>query len=131
MISGATGAMAVVMVHLIQEGNHVGEALSNPISNLGLQWLFITLLFVGGIQILPQFQNKGIGSAIFNDLINEAKESQVSIKLEVAKVNKIAKHLYKKFGFVTIGEKGTDFIMEYRPNLISLGSSSLKGHEGD
>ncbi|WP_430467485.1 SulP family inorganic anion transporter [Winogradskyella ouciana] len=52
MISGATGAMAVVMVHLIQKGNEVGLALDTPIDNLGLQWLFITLLFVGGIQIL-------------------------------------------------------------------------------
>jgi SulP family sulfate permease len=52
MISGATGAMAVVMVHLIQKGNEVGVGLETPIDNLGLQWLFITLLFVGGIQIL-------------------------------------------------------------------------------
>ncbi|MEO1031117.1 MAG: SulP family inorganic anion transporter [Bacteroidota bacterium] len=52
MISGATGAMAVVMVHLISKGNDVGQALETPIDNLGLQWLFITLLFVGGIQVL-------------------------------------------------------------------------------
>ncbi|EDP72245.1 sulfate permease (SulP) [Flavobacteriales bacterium ALC-1] len=52
MISGATGAMAVVMVHLIKKGNDVGLTLDIPIDNLGLQWLFITLLFVGGIQIL-------------------------------------------------------------------------------
>jgi len=51
MISGATGAMAVVMVHLIQKGNEVGLTLDAPIENLGLQWLFITLLFVGIIQI--------------------------------------------------------------------------------
>ena len=51
MISGATGAMAVVMVHMIQKGNEVGDALATPIENLGLQWLFITLLFVGAIQI--------------------------------------------------------------------------------
>ena len=51
MISGATGAMAVVMVFLIQKGNQVGDALSVPIENLGLQWLFITLLIVGAIQI--------------------------------------------------------------------------------
>lgn len=52
MISGATGAMAVVMVHLIQKGNEVGLSMESPIDNLGLQWLFITLLFVGGIQIM-------------------------------------------------------------------------------
>ena len=51
MISGATGAMAVVMVHMIKTGNEVGEALATPIENLGLQWLFITLLFVGAIQV--------------------------------------------------------------------------------
>ena len=52
MVSGATGAMAVVMIHMIQKGNDVGMGLDNPIENLGLQWLFITLLLVGGIQIL-------------------------------------------------------------------------------
>ncbi|NQY66254.1 MAG: SulP family inorganic anion transporter [Flavobacteriales bacterium] len=51
MISGATGAMAVVMVHMIQKGNEVGLTLENPIENLGLQWLFITLIIVGAIQI--------------------------------------------------------------------------------
>ena len=52
MISGATGAMAVVMVHLVQKGNEAGLALEAPIQNLGLQWLFITLLLVGAIQIM-------------------------------------------------------------------------------
>ncbi len=51
MISGATGAMAVVMVNLIKKGNEVGLELDDPINNLGLQWLFITLLIVGIIQI--------------------------------------------------------------------------------
>jgi len=51
MISGATGAMAIVMVHLIKQGNDVGMSLATPVENLGLQWLFITLLIVGGIQI--------------------------------------------------------------------------------
>lgn len=51
MISGATGAMAVVMVHMIQQGNSVGSELTTPIENLGLYWLFITLLFVGILQI--------------------------------------------------------------------------------
>jgi len=59
MISGATGAMAVVMVHLIREGNEVGLAMETPIANLGLQWLFITLLFVGVIQIAAGFFKLG------------------------------------------------------------------------
>jgi SulP family sulfate permease len=49
MISGATGAMAVVMVHLIQAGNQIGAELG--VERLGLSWLLITLLFVGVLQI--------------------------------------------------------------------------------
>lgn len=59
MISGATGAMAIVMVHLIQKGNEVGSLLDAPIENLGLQWLFITLLFVGLIQMSAGFLRLG------------------------------------------------------------------------
>jgi SulP family sulfate permease len=59
MISGATGAMAVVMVHMIQQGNNYGLTLETPIENLGLQWLFITLLIVGAIQILAGVMRLG------------------------------------------------------------------------
>lgn len=52
MISGATGAMAVVMVHLVSTGNDVGLGLDTPIENLGLQWLFMVLLMVGCVQVL-------------------------------------------------------------------------------
>ncbi len=51
MISGATGAMAVVMVDMIRRGNTYGLSMDQPIENLGLQWLLIALLLVGAIQI--------------------------------------------------------------------------------
>ena len=47
MISGATGAMAVVMVHLVKEGNALGGS-----DAAGLQYLFFTLMLAGGIQTL-------------------------------------------------------------------------------
>ena len=47
MISGATGAMAVVMVHLVKEGNALGSS-----EDAGLQYLFFTLILAGIIQIL-------------------------------------------------------------------------------
>jgi len=52
MISGATGAMAVVMVGLISKGNEIGAALETSVPTLGIQYLFITLLLVGIIQFL-------------------------------------------------------------------------------
>lgn len=48
MISGATGAMAVVMVNLVLEGNAMGPEGTQ----LGVQYLFFTLLLVGALQSL-------------------------------------------------------------------------------
>lgn len=47
MISGATGALAVVMVSLVAEGNHLGAEGEN----LGLYYLFATVILMGIIQI--------------------------------------------------------------------------------
>lgn len=47
MISGATGALAVVMVSLVAEGNAVGS----PDENLGLYYLFATVILMGIIQM--------------------------------------------------------------------------------
>lgn len=46
MISGATGAMAVVMVHLVSQGNALGGS-----DSAGLQFLFVTLILAGLIQV--------------------------------------------------------------------------------
>ena len=46
MISGATGALAVVMVSLVATGNNMGAAEDN----LGLYYLFATVILMGTIQ---------------------------------------------------------------------------------
>ncbi len=48
MISGATGALAVVMVSLVSEGNAMGMEGEN----LGLYYLFATVILMGIIQML-------------------------------------------------------------------------------
>ncbi|WP_286743506.1 SulP family inorganic anion transporter [Roseivirga sp. UBA1976] len=52
MISGATGALAVVMVHLVAEGEAMGEGQ-------GLQFLFATLILTGIIQMSAGFLKLG------------------------------------------------------------------------
>ena len=48
MISGATGALAVVMVSLVAQGNAKGVEGEN----LGLYYLFATVIFMGIIQLV-------------------------------------------------------------------------------
>ncbi|MDG2059421.1 MAG: SulP family inorganic anion transporter, partial [Flavobacteriales bacterium] len=48
MISGATGALAVVMVSLVKEGNTMGP----DGAMMGIQFLFATLILAGLFQIL-------------------------------------------------------------------------------
>ncbi len=48
MIYGATGALAVVMVSLVARGNEMGQ----PGENLGLYYLFATVILMGFIQVL-------------------------------------------------------------------------------
>lgn len=55
MISGATGALAVVMVSLVKEGN----AMGGEGSIMGLQYLFATLVLTGLIQVAAGYFKMG------------------------------------------------------------------------
>jgi SulP family sulfate permease len=55
MISGATGALAVVMVGLVVHGTTTGEFTEN----LGLYYLFLTVILMGFIQILAGVMKLG------------------------------------------------------------------------
>lgn len=52
MISGATGALAVVMVSLVKDGNQMGLDMIEPIQNMGLNYLFATVVLAGVLQFL-------------------------------------------------------------------------------
>jgi ribosomal protein S18 acetylase RimI-like enzyme len=73
------------------------------------------LIYVGGIQILPEFQGKGIGSALFLDLLSESEEKSIPITLEVHDVNEEAFKFYTKLGFISVGREVNKTLMEYRP----------------
>ena len=133
MISGATGAMAVVMIHLIQKGNEVGDALAEPITNLGLQWLFITLLFVGLIQILAGFLKLGkfvrlIPHPVMMGFVNGLAIVIFISQLEMFKVTSagetswlVGSQLYILLGFVLL----TMLIMYFLPKLTKKVPAAL------
>ena len=56
---------------------------------------------IGTLEILPEYQSKGIGSAIINLVIEDAQMINYPVYLEVHKVNIRAYQLYQKLGFKT------------------------------
>ena len=63
-------------------------------------------------QIGSKHQGVGIGKSILDKLIQKANKENASIKLSVLKNNK-ARFLYKKVGFVKVGESEDSFFMCY------------------
>ncbi|WP_405607120.1 SulP family inorganic anion transporter [Polaribacter sp. Asnod1-A03] len=52
LISGAAGAVAVIFVHMIQEGHAKGLLFENPVENMGYFYLLAAVVLMGIIQIL-------------------------------------------------------------------------------
>lgn len=66
-------------------------------------------------QIDKKYQGKGIGENVLYRLIEKANKGNTSIKLSVLKENR-AQFLYKKVGFIKVGEDKNSFFMKKRPN---------------
>ena len=121
MISGATGALAVVMVSLVSEGNAMGE----PGENLGLYYLFATVILMGFIQMLAGVFKLGkfvrliphpVMMGFVNGLAIVIFLSQLGMFTEVVEGEKVWLHgdaLYYMIGFVGL----TMFIMWALPQF--------------
>jgi ribosomal protein S18 acetylase RimI-like enzyme len=72
-------------------------------------------LFLANLMILKQFQGKGIGKIVLDDL----QKNNPKIELEVLKVNLRAKYFYEGFGFVVIEEMEDVFKMKFYKNTFS------------
>jgi ribosomal protein S18 acetylase RimI-like enzyme len=66
---------------------------------------------IGNIQILPEHQNKGIGSLIILEIIGQPQRQERPVTLQVLKVNP-ARRFYERLGFVVEGEDDAHFKMK-------------------
>ncbi len=64
---------------------------------------------IGNICIKPEYQNRGIGTAILKEILLENQEKDV--KLQAFKINEKAIKLYEKLGFKKTDETKTHYIM--------------------
>ena len=72
-----------------------------------------TRYFLNIIEIEPDYQNKGIGTKLIQDLINKGLQEKKPVELQVLKVNQRAFTLYKSLGFIVKQETQTHFQMTH------------------
>lgn len=64
------------------------------------------------IFVLPEYQGRGIGTACAKQVIEDAAAAELSVRLQVLKVNSRAIAFFQKLGFKKIGESDTHVRME-------------------
>ena len=69
--------------------------------------------FLSVIEILPKYQNQGIGTGLIAELISKAKERNKSVYLQVLRHNEKAQKLYKNLGFSIESDTDTHYKMVY------------------
>ena len=74
--------------------------------------------------MLPEYQGRGIGTAILGKLKSRAAREGIPAHLQVLKVNKAAE-LYEREGFREVGETDTHKEMEWRPPIATPERSEI------
>lgn len=76
------------------------------------------------IEVLPEYQGKGIGGSIIGQLIRSAKEECRDLRLHVFKINP-ARQLYLRLGFEVVDETETHYIMRVQ-NKMDAGDGKTR-----
>jgi ribosomal protein S18 acetylase RimI-like enzyme len=69
---------------------------------------------IAGIQVLPGYQSRGIGTAVITALMQEGTTKALPVVLQVEKDNPDAKRLYLRLGFEQDGETHDTYRMRAR-----------------
>jgi ribosomal protein S18 acetylase RimI-like enzyme len=71
--------------------------------------------YIHEIQVLPEYQGRGIGTAVIKRVIERAASRGVAVTLSVVSANPRAKQLYERLGFEVIDVQPPFFRMRRDP----------------
>ncbi len=69
--------------------------------------------YLGLIEILPEYQGQGVGTAVIQNFIAAAQAQNLPATLHVLKANPAAHHLYERLGFTLIAEEEHRYLMRH------------------
>ena len=74
------------------------EAEGHAVGSLWIEWRPDSL-YIYELQILSEFQNMGLGTAVIQNVIEQGASRGFPVSLSVVPANPRAKHLYERLGF--------------------------------
>lgn len=66
------------------------------------------------IALLPDYRDRGIGSAFLKDILAAAAQKRLAVRIHVEQYNR-ALRLYQRLGFRKIDDRGVYYLMEWTP----------------
>lgn len=101
---------------------YISAKIGNKVVGYAGMWIILDEAHITNIVVHPEFRRVKIGSKLLEKLINISKEKGITkMTLEVKKRNKVARHLYKKYGFEEAGirkeyypDDGDDAVIMWR-----------------
>ncbi|WP_299402310.1 N-acetyltransferase [Acaryochloris sp. IP29b_bin.148] len=92
------------------------EATSFDVGGLWIEWKPDSL-YIHEIQIVPDYQDRGLGTAVIQDVVGQAASRMLPVELSVVPANPRAKHLYERLGFVMTSVESPFIQMRYDAHL--------------
>ena len=89
---------------VVVEGQDVGM--------VQVEW-YVDEVFLALIEIAPDWQGRGLGSAVIADEQGQARQAGLPVTLHVLKANPKAKQLYERLGFVVVEEREERLVMRW------------------
>ena len=114
MISGATGALAVVMVSLVAKGNEFGTESEQ----LGLYYLFATVILMGIIQMLAGLLKLGKFVRLIPHPVMMGFVNGLAIVIFLSQINMFKENVIDKYGNNTIETVSTKKIMNIEKDFV-------------
>lgn len=71
-------------------------------------------IHVRELVVHPDFQNRGVGSALLRQVMARAQERQVPVRLGTCHKNR-AQHLYRRLGFGEFDRTNTHVLLQWVP----------------
>jgi ribosomal protein S18 acetylase RimI-like enzyme len=95
------------------------EVAGRAVGSVWLEWK-PDCLYIHELQIMPEWQGRGFGTAVLQQVIEQASGRRFPVTLSVVPANRRAKRLYERVGFKVTGVEPPFIRMRHDSGLTAV-----------